>query len=46
MGPSALSWESANDSVDLLAQLGIALLLFAVGLKLNLHIIRTMGQWR
>jgi len=43
VGPSALGWVSANDQVDLLAQLGIALLLFVVGLKLDLHIIRTMG---
>jgi len=43
VGPSVLGWVSANDQVDLLAQLGIALLLFVVGLKLDLHIIRSMG---
>ena len=43
VGPSALGWVTANDQVDLLAQMGIALLLFVVGLKLDLHIIRTMG---
>ncbi len=43
VGPSLLGWVSANDQVDLLAKLGIALLLFVVGLKLDLHIIRTMG---
>ncbi len=43
VGPSILDWVSADDQVDLLAQLGIALLLFVVGLKLDLHIIRTMG---
>lgn len=43
VGPSVLGWVSANDRVDLLAKLGIALLLFVVGLKLDLHIIRTMG---
>ncbi len=42
-GPSVLGWVSANDQVDLLAKMGIALLLFVVGLKLDLHIIRTMG---
>ena len=36
-------WVSANDRVDLLAKLGITLLLFVVGLKLDLHIIRTIG---
>ena len=43
VGPSALGWVSADDQVDLLAKLGIALLLFVVGLKLDLRIIRTMG---
>ena len=43
VGPSALGWVSANDQVDLLAKLGIALLLFVVGLKLDLNIIRIMG---
>ncbi len=42
-GPSVLGWVSADDEVDLLAKLGISLLLFVVGLKLDLHIIRTMG---
>lgn len=42
-GPSVLGWMHANDQVDLLAKLGITLLLFVVGLKLDLHIIRTMG---
>jgi len=42
-GPSILGWVSANDQIDLLAELGIALLLFVVGLKLDLHIIRAMG---
>ncbi|PSJ16156.1 cation:proton antiporter [Nitrosomonas supralitoralis] len=43
VGPSVLSWVSAGDQVDLLSKLGIALLLFVVGLKLDLHIIRTLG---
>jgi Kef-type K+ transport system membrane component KefB len=42
-GPSALSWVEATGEVDLLASLGIALLLFVVGLKLDLHLIRTLG---
>lgn len=42
-GPSVLSLVSVNDQVDLLAKLGITLLLFIVGLKLDFHIIRTMG---
>ncbi|HCS92500.1 MAG: hypothetical protein N838_30380 [Thiohalocapsa sp. PB-PSB1] len=43
VGPSVLGWVSANDQVDLLAKFGITLLLFVVGLRLDLHIIRTMG---
>lgn len=43
VGPAVLGWVSPNDQVDLLAKLGITLLLFIVGLKLDLHIIRTMG---
>ena len=43
VGPSVLGWISANDQIDLLAKFGITLLLFVVGLKLDLHIIRTMG---
>jgi len=42
-GPAGLGWVTAADQVDLLAKIGIALLLFVVGLKLDLHIIRTMG---
>jgi Kef-type K+ transport system membrane component KefB len=43
VGPSMLGWVSANDQVDLLAKFGITLLLFVVGLKLDVHIIRSMG---
>ena len=44
VGPSVLGWVSANDQVDLLAKMGIALLLFVVGLKLDMQIIRSMGM--
>lgn len=43
VGPAGLELVSANDQIDLLSKLGIALLLFVVGLKLDLHIVRTMG---
>jgi Kef-type K+ transport system membrane component KefB/uncharacterized UPF0146 family protein len=43
MGPSMLGWVTSRDQVDLLARLGIAILLFVVGLKLDLHLIRTLG---
>ncbi|MDH5300871.1 MAG: cation:proton antiporter [Gammaproteobacteria bacterium] len=43
VGPSGFEWVGASDQVELLAKMGIALLLFVVGLKLDLHIIRTLG---
>lgn len=43
VGPSAWSLVESTEQIELLAQMGIALLLFVVGLKLDLHIIRTMG---
>ncbi len=43
VGPAGFGWVSAADQVDLLAKIGIALLLFVVGLKLDLKLIRTMG---
>lgn len=42
-GPSVLGLITAKDEVDLLAKMGIALLLFVVGLKLDLHLMRSMG---
>lgn len=43
VGPSALGLVESYAQIELLAHLGIAILLFIVGLKLDLHIIRTMG---
>ncbi len=43
VGPSGLKWVSIGNEIDLLSKTGIALLLFTVGLKLDLTIIRTMG---
>jgi len=43
VGPAGLGWVRSHDQIDLLATLGIALLLFVVGLKLDLHLIRSMG---
>ena len=42
VGP-VLGLVTADEQIDLLAEIGIALLLFIVGLKLDLHLIRTMG---
>ncbi len=42
-GPSALGIVRSHDHIELLAELGIAVLLFLVGLKLDLKLIRTLG---
>ncbi len=44
LGPSGLDWVHALDQVDLFARLGIGLLLFVVGLKLDPHLIRSVGR--
>jgi Kef-type K+ transport system membrane component KefB len=43
VGPSAANLVQPGGELELLAQLGIALLLFVVGLKLDVHVIRTLG---
>jgi len=43
VSPSALGWIGAHEQVELLAKLGISLLLFVVGLKLDLLLIRSLG---
>jgi Kef-type K+ transport system membrane component KefB len=43
VGPVGLGWVEGNDEVALLAELGIALLLFLVGLKLDPHLVRSTG---
>jgi Kef-type K+ transport system membrane component KefB len=42
-GPSVLDLVHAEEEVDLLAELGVALLLFLVGLKLDMNLIRSLG---
>jgi Kef-type K+ transport system membrane component KefB len=43
VGPAALNWVRSASQVDLLAKMGLTLLLFLVGLKLDVHVIRNMG---
>ncbi len=43
VGPAVLGIVSAHDQIDLLAQMGIAVLLFLVGLKLDLAHVRHIG---
>ncbi len=42
-GPSVLDIAQSDEHIDLLAELGIAVLLFLVGLKLDLKLVRTLG---
>jgi Kef-type K+ transport system membrane component KefB len=43
VGPSGLALAGVDEGLHLLAEIGITVLLFVVGLKLDLHLIRTMG---
>lgn len=42
-GPSILNIVRSNDQIDLLSHLGIAILLFLVGIKLDIKLIRSLG---
>ncbi len=42
-GPAVLGVVTAHDQIDLLAQVGVAVLLFVVGLKLDLQHVRHIG---
>ncbi|MDX5435979.1 MAG: cation:proton antiporter, partial [Pontibacter sp.] len=44
VGPSGLDLISSTNEINLLSDLGIAILLFVVGLKLDLNLIRSMGK--
>lgn len=43
VGPAGLGLVHSHDQIDLLAQVGVAVLLFLVGLKLDLHHVRHIG---
>ena len=43
LGPAVFGLVTAHDQIDLLAQVGVAVLLFVVGLKLDLHHLRHVG---
>lgn len=44
VGPSLLDIANSKENIQLLAELGIAVLLFIVGLKLDLRIIKSVGK--
>jgi len=43
-GPSALNVVRSDKQIDLLSDLGIAVLLFLVGIKLDIKLIRSLGK--
>jgi len=43
-GPSVLDIAHSDEQIDLLAELGVAVLLFLVGLKLDLNLVRSLGK--
>jgi len=43
VGPAGFGFVAAHDQIDLLAQIGVTVLLFVVGLKLDLNHIRHIG---
>ena len=43
LGPAGFSLVQAHDQIDLLAQIGVTVLLFVVGLKLDLQHVRHIG---
>lgn len=44
VGPSVLGWVDDAEPLELFAEMGIAILLFLVGLRLDLHLVRTTGR--
>lgn len=42
-GPSAFNLVRSNDQIELLSHIGVAILLFLVGIKLDLKLIRSLG---
>ncbi|MBF6353747.1 cation:proton antiporter [Nocardia higoensis] len=44
VGPLGTGWVQADDTIELLSRMGIAILLFLVGLRLDLHLIRSTGR--
>ena len=44
VGPTALGWVEDTDALELLAEIGIAILLFLVGLRLDIRLVRSIGR--
>jgi Kef-type K+ transport system membrane component KefB len=43
VGPAAMGWVGHSDAIELLSQMGITVLLFLVGLKLDPALVRKLG---
>jgi Kef-type K+ transport system membrane component KefB len=43
VGPAGLGWSASQEQVALLAEIGVTVLLFVVGLKLDFHLVRNLG---
>ena len=43
VGPAVLGVVSAHEQIGLLAEIGVTVLLFVVGLKLDMHLVRHLG---
>lgn len=43
LGPSGLNWVTAHEEVNLLAQIGVTVLLFVIGLKLDPRMVKNVG---
>ena len=43
LGPNALDWMPNHHAVSMIAELGVALLLFAIGLEFSWHKLRNIG---
>jgi len=44
VGPSLLGWVEEAGTLELLAKIGIAILLFLVGLKLDIRLVKSIGR--
>ena len=44
IGPSVLGLVTSTEEIELLSDIGIAMVLFLVGLKLDLHLIKSTGR--
>ncbi len=44
LGPSALGWVHSSEALDLLAEIGVVLLLFSVGLETKLEEMKRVGR--